>query len=538
LNIQTEHLENHTARLTVEVDQDRLQKAMQDAARRISKKGRIPGFRPGKAPMSVVLNLYGREYVLSEALDKLGNDIYREALDASEIEPYASGTLEDVKEEDGLRLIFVVPLRPTVDLADYRAIRADYEVQEVTDEMVSEAMENLRQEQALLEPVERPAKMGDQVKFSHIDVVVLKNEDDEDDENEEEVEEETDDAEESDEGDDAENDAEDDDFEDDFGDEWDDVKEVLIHQHDYDRVLRDDKDDLFPGFSAQLVGVNIGDQKTFELSIPEDYDQEELAGRTLRCDVSVSEVQARTVPEWTDDLAKRLSEDKFETMLELRMDLRKQLEQYSEEVAKDNLAGKALEQLVEGATIRYPEELIQEYIDDLLQSLDDNLRQRGLRLEDFMKLTGRTQEDLRKEYRDTAVERAERALALGELVRREELVVDDSAVDAEIEAMSTMLGGDEQAGRFKQFLMTPESRFNIGNRLVANRAMERLAAIAKGENPPIGPAVVEAEAQSADEAAVQPVEEVAADEAQPTEEAGAQAGTEVTGEPESETSES
>jgi len=80
LNVQTDHLENHTVRLTVEVDPDRVEQAMRQAARRISKKSRIPGFRPGKAPFDVVVNLFGREYILSEALDTLGNEIYREAL--------------------------------------------------------------------------------------------------------------------------------------------------------------------------------------------------------------------------------------------------------------------------------------------------------------------------------------------------------------------------------------------------------------------------------------------------------------------------
>lgn len=523
MNIQTEHLDNHTARIIVEVEPERLQKAMQDASRRISKRGRIPGFRPGKAPMSVVVNLYGREYVLGEALDKLGNDIYREALDSAEIDPYAPGSLDDVNEENGLKLTFVVPLRPTVELSDYREIRADYQIQDVTDETVTETMENLRQEQALLEPVERPAKMGDQVSFSHIEVVVLKDEsaeedddDDDDDEDEDEVEIEDDSAEEeSEEDDESDDDDDEDEYDHEHDEDWDDVEQVLIHQHDYDRVLRDDKDDLFPGFSAEMVGLTVGDQKTFELNMPDDPDEEEIAGKTLRCEVNVSAVQARTVPEWTDDLAKRITEERIETMVELRMDVRKRLEDYAKEVADEQLAEKALTQLVTGATIHYPEELVQEYVDDILQGLDENLRQRGLRLDDFMKLTGRKEEDLRAEYRDMAVQRAERALALGEFVRREELVVDDAAVDEEIEAMSQLMGGAEQAGQFRQFLMSPESRLNIGNRLAANRAMERLTAIAKGENPPVGvtpPAeeespVAESPAESQPEAASEPENE-------------------------------
>jgi len=175
LNIQTEHLENHTARLTVEVDEQRLERAMVRAAREIAKKGRIPGFRPGKAPLNVVMNLYGRDYVLSEALEDLGNDIYREALEQAQIDPYAPGSLENIDQE-GRQLTFVVPLRPTVELGDYRAIRETHEVEEVDDQMVSDALENLREEQAELEPVDRPAEMGDRVTFEHIEVVLMSDE--------------------------------------------------------------------------------------------------------------------------------------------------------------------------------------------------------------------------------------------------------------------------------------------------------------------------------------------------------------------------
>ncbi|NDJ76834.1 MAG: trigger factor family protein, partial [Chloroflexi bacterium] len=182
LDIQTEHLENHTTRLTVTVDDERVQKAMRQAARQIAKKARIPGFRPGKAPFNVVLNLYGPDYVLNEALDKLGNDVYREALDAAELEPYAPGSLEkvDPETESGLQLTFIVPKVPTVELGDYRDIRLEQEVEEITDEMVNDAMESLREGQAVIEPVERPIAIGDQVVLEHFEIVLVPQDGDED----------------------------------------------------------------------------------------------------------------------------------------------------------------------------------------------------------------------------------------------------------------------------------------------------------------------------------------------------------------------
>ncbi|HVO43506.1 MAG TPA: trigger factor [Aggregatilineales bacterium] len=523
LNVQTEHLENHTARLTVEVDAERLDKALHQAARKLSKKGRIPGFRPGKAPFNVVMNMYGHEYVLAEALDDLGNEIYREALDAAEIQPYAPGSLDQV-EEEGHKLVFVVPKRPTVDLGNYREIRVDYEVPEVTDEMVNRAMENLRQSQALLEPADRPAKLTDQVTVSHIFVTALPDSTEEEAESAEgeadeegtaqgEVDTETDAGSAS-----GEVDVEGDHDADASDDE--DTEQVILHEHNFDRVLIDDENDLFPGFSDQLVGLSAGDDKQFVLEIPDDYDDEELAGRSLHCDLRVEKVQARTVPDWSDMLAKRISQDKFESILELRVETRKNLQQSAENLADRQLAVEALDKLVEGATISYPEEYLQDYITDLLADLEQSvLRQQGLTLKDYLRITGQTEEDLRQNYRESGIKRAERSLALGELVRQEQLDASDEDIDSEIDRIVASIGG-EQSPRFRQFLSTQQSRMNIGADLITSRAMERLAAIAKGENPPIGAAQAEATA------ALEAAEEPAAEAVEPVESAGEVAAVE------------
>ena len=482
LNVQTEHLENHTARLTVEVDPERLDQAMRQAARRIAKKARIPGFRPGKAPYQVVVNLYGREYVMGEALETLGNDLYREALEAAEIDPYAPGSLEDI-QEDGQKIVFSVPKRPTVDLGDYRAIRVEHETQEVTDEMVDDTMESLRQNQAVVEPADRPAQLGDQVTLEHILVSVMP--DDAEDAGEDEAEDDEIDDEADTGGEDAEDSGEEEagDDEIDYDDE-DDGERLLIHEHNYERVLRDDKNDLFPGFSAELVGLSAGDEKEFTMVMPEDDDDDELAGKTLRCEAHVEQVSSRTVPEWSDDLAKSISQDEIETMLELRMDVRKRLTEQAENIAKQQIADDAIGQMVEGADIHFPDELIHDYTSDLLQELDQNLRQQGLTLEDFMRITGQTEDDVRARYRDRAVERAERALVLGELVHEEQLEITADDVEAEIDRMMESLGGE--GGQFRQYLSTEQSKVNISNQLATDRALDRVVAIARGEDPPIG----------------------------------------------------
>jgi trigger factor len=479
LSTQIEHLENHTARLTVEVTPERVDKAMHEAARRISRQVNIPGFRKGKAPYNIVLQRVGKEYVLGEALETLGNEVFREALDETKLEPYAPGELQNVETEPTMKLTFVVPKQPEVDLQNYRDIRIPFEEPQVEDEAVNRAMKALQDRRALVEPAARPAQMGDLVK-AQIRGERVHPVDELPEAEREHAEGHTDE----------------------FINE-----EITV-------LLTEDEneEDVIPGFSSNLVGLSAGEKKTFSLSFPEGYEDEALARHTFNFDVEMREVQSRTLPALNDEFAKQVTDNEIDNLLDLRIRIRKDLQDAAKREAEARYAEEVLDKVVEQATTKYPEDMIDEYIDDIVNSMDRNLRERGLSLADYKQIENKSDEDLRAEFRDTAVQRLRRALVLGKIVGEEQLDVSDADVETQIDRMSLQFG--EQAQTFRRMLSRAENKRNIAADLVTNRAFRRLIEIARGENPPIGVTKTVAEEQAAPVASTS---DTVAEGVQPTE---------------------
>jgi trigger factor len=246
----------------------------------------------------------------------------------------------------------------------------------------------------------------------------------------------------------------------------------------------EDEDNVIPGFSANLVGLSAGEQKSFSLAFPEDYKDEALARHTFNFDVEMKEVQSRTLPALNDEFARQVTDNEIDNLLDLRIRIRKDLQDAARREAEAKYAEEVLDKVVEQAIIKYPEEMVDEYIDDILNSMDRNLRERGLSLADYKQIENKSDEDLRAEFRDTAVQRLRRALVLGQIVRDEQLDVSDADVETQIDRMSQQFG--EQAQTFRKMLSRAENKRNIAADLVTNRAFRRLIEIARGENPPIG----------------------------------------------------
>jgi trigger factor len=472
LEIQTEHLENQTARFTVEIDLDRLEQAKRKAARKIAQRVNIPGFRKGKVPYRILIQNGLEGQILSDAIEDLTQDIYRETLDQSHVEPYGPGSLEDVQLDPKPTFIYTVPLQPTVDLKEYRAVRVDYELPEVDDADVDDAMKRLQREEALVEESSQPVAANNRVTVDiHSEFA--------DDPATAEI--------------DAVDDAEDVDVDDIDEDDIDEDEEepthaapkqgdLFIHEHDATLVLDPDDEPILPGFVEALVGANAGEDVEFELVVPEDHeDYDDIAGRTVKFQVTINKVEVVTLPELNDELAARITENEEEplTLLQLRMRMRENIFSELERRTKDAYVQDVISAILDQADVHFPVAMVDDQIEDMIRDFEQRLRNERMDLETYLRVMGKTREELAEDYRETAEGFVARSLLLREIMAQEEVEINEEQIDARIDEMTERFG--DQAEQFRSFFSSSQMRTNVHNELLNEMVLDRVAAIGRGE---------------------------------------------------------
>ena len=469
MEITTETLENRQLRLTIEVDEERTQQAMQKAARQISKQVRIPGFRKGKAPYELIVQRFGEDTVRKEAADLLIEAVYREALEQQEIDPYAPAALDDMALNP-LTFKFTISLSPTVELGDYRDYRLKPRKVKVLKKEVQEALEEIREQNAILELVERPAALEDGVV---IDVT---------------------------------------------GQTADGAE--FLHLDDVRILLDAESTDPAPGFTEAIVGMQANEERTFTLTLPEEFPREDLRNQEAEFTVVVKEVYDSTLPDLDDDLARTVGN--FETIKELEKDVKERLHQAAQDEADQEYTEQTVEAIIEQAQVEYPPVIMEETLDDIVQEIEQAVkRETRLELENYLRFQGKTMEELRSEWEPRAAARIKRGLVLREIIRQEGLEVDQEEISTHIGEVSARWG--EQAGEVRASLSSDAGSRAIRNQLLVEKAIQRLVAIARGEAPELG-AAEEQESETADTG------QESASEGQEAESKEQEAGSEEVGE--------
>lgn len=432
MQITTEPLENRQLRLTIEVDEERAQQAMQQAARQISRQVNIPGFRKGKAPYELVVQRYGEDTVRREAAEMLVQTVYAEALEQEQIEPYAPGSLEEVNLQP-FTFEFTIPLPPQVDVGDYRSYRLAPPRVEVPQEQVQQALEEIREQNAILEHVDRPAELGDGVV---IDLVGRTAEGTE-----------------------------------------------VLRADDLRLILDAESSSPAPGFAEAIAGMEAGEERTFTLTLREDFPREELQGQEVAFTVEMAEVYNSTLPELDDDLARTMGN--FDSLNELKEHIEEQMRQKVQAEADEEYAGQVVQAILEQAQVEYPPMMLEKMVDEMVEDVEQAVKQQQhLPLEDYLRFHGQSMDELREQLEPQATARLKLALVLGEVVTREGLQVGEEEIGAHIREASIPWG--VRADDVRTSLSSELGRRAVRSRLLTNKAIQRLVAIARGEAPEPG----------------------------------------------------
>jgi trigger factor len=483
LKVSTEPKENRQLEMIIEVDQERVDQELRKAARKIAGQIRIPGFRQGRAPYDIVVRNVGLGALFEEFVDELGQDLYRDAIEQENIEPYAIASLDNI-DMDPLRYTLTIPLAPEVKLGEYRSLRVEETPAEVGEEEVQARIDELLEEQAGYEVVDRPSEYGDLMSID-VRAVVLDEEGNE-------------------------------------------TEEIVLDETDWD-ITPDEENPMEPaGFDEQLVGMQPDEEKTFDIAWPEDSPSM-YSGKNVRFQVTVHQIQTYQRPELTDEVAQSMGE--YESAEALVESIRETLREEKSEETESAYLEEVLEKLVEISELDYPPAAVELQIDQMIRNTDMQLRRMGLQgMEQYLQMIGQTIEEHRESQREQAEKFLRRNLIIAEVTEAEQLKVGDQEFD---ERLSTMLGEETEEATEEQkksrrelmdLMRSGPNRQSMEDQILYEKTIERILAIARGEEvpepgaePPAAEAETETETETETEASVvgsadEPAEESAREE--------------------------
>jgi len=451
--IKKEVLATHEALLNVEIEEKAVQEAMQKTARVLSQKYNIPGFRKGKAPYAKVVQFVGEGALLQEAADAMLEEIYPQILEQAEVNPYGPGELQKI-DPNPLTFTIRVPLAPEVELGDYRNLGLVWQGVSVNDDEVVTVLEQVREEHAILEALERPAEYGDEV---HINVLGTVDGD------------------------------------------------VIVQEDDIEVVLKQDVVFVAPGFVEALVGMSTDEEKSFSVVFPETFSEEDLRGAEGQFDVKVVGVYERVLPNLDDALASTVGP--FETLEDLKQDIRTRMLESREREAQEHYRDDLVSILVAQSDVRYPPVMVEDALDDMIENMGKRFqREQRMSLEEAMKLQGVTTEQLRQQMRPQAEADVKRSLVLSEFAKAQGVIVSDDEVVQEYQNFLTAMGQAHRIDSTPLTLDSPLAR-NLRLGLLSRKTLEHLEKVGRGEIDPkaVAKAVetAAAEALAASEPAVE-----------------------------------
>jgi trigger factor len=442
VNVSTSQQPGSRVQLDIEVPADEVSRHFATAYRHVAERTKVPGFRPGKAPRHVIDRFVGRGSVLAEAIDHLVGESYDAALDQTTIIPIDQPDVDidpqGVVEGQTVRFSATVAVRPEVTLGAYTDYPFTLEPPEVTDEQVEGVLTELRNEQATLRPADgRGAQKGDvaAVKFAGT------------------------------------------------------IDGEPFEGGSADRlplIIGDDR--MIPGWEDQLIGMEMGATRGFDITFPDDYRVEELQGKEAHFEVELLDLRERVLPDLDDEFASSVGD--VATLDELRVEIREALQKRAEAEARHAFADRIIDFAASNATVELPEVMVANEIEIMRDELGNRLAQQRIGMQQYLELAKQTPEELATELREPAERRVKVLLTLSAIAEKEGIDASDDEIQSEIDEQLARYGNDprlaESLGsrRGRSYL-----RMTIRNRKLVDTLIDRALGTdaAAGEAVPSDP---------------------------------------------------
>lgn len=388
MSVQVEKLEKSMAKLTIEVDSDQFNAAMEQAYQKSKSKIALPGFRKGKAPKAMIEKMYGAGIFYEDAANILIPDAYEAAAKESELDIVSQPEIDVVQIEKGQNFIFTatVAVKPEVTLGKYKGIEVEKKTAEVTEEEVTAEIDRTRETNSRMITIDdRAAQDGDTVVIDFDGYV------------------------------DGEQ------FEGGYAEDH----SLVLGSHSF-----------IDGFEEQLVGKNIGDEVDVNVTFPENYHAEELQGKPAVFKVKVKEIKVKELPELDDEFAQDVSD--FDTLEEYKADVEKKLLENKEAALDREKEEEIIRQIIEDADMEIPEQMIDTQSRQMMQEFAQRIQSQGLSVEQYMQFSGTTPQMMQEEIRPQALLRIQSRLVLEAVVAAENIETTEEEIAEELEKMASM----------------------------------------------------------------------------------------------------
>lgn len=412
--------EGNVVTLKIAVDYDKFNGAVEKAYKKTRGRYNIPGFRKGKAPRKIIEMNYGEGIFYGDAIDAIFPEVFEVAIKETEISPIAAPSIDvdEISKDNGLVMSVEVEVRPEVKLGQYKGVEVKKDVPEITEEMVSEELNRMLENNSRLVDVERNVENGDIVNI-------------------------------------------------DFKGFVDGVEFEGGNAEGYELTIGSNT--FIDNFEEQLTGKALNEEVEVNVTFPEEYSRTDLAGKPAKFEVKINAIKVKEVPELNDEFVSDTTE--FETVDELKADIKAKLEEEAKNFAESQIRNEIVNKIAEEADFETPNSMVEEQLNRMMNELAFQLQSQGLQMEQLLEITGKNLDGLKDERREDAIQLVRGSLVLEEVGKLENIEATEEEVDAEVAKMAEMY--KMEAAEVKKVLR-PEDLEDIAGQVKVRKTIDFL----------------------------------------------------------------